>query len=315
MPVPLLTALGCGVVSALLYLSVLSGAGGSVILGYLAPLPVFLAGLSFGAGSAVIAGGVGMAVVMVGPSSMTGVGTYLATAAVPAVLVVWLASQSRTDGRGGTEWYPPGRLLVVLVGLGLAGLVVAGLVAQGEGGFRGVVEAMLAGVMTELVRPVAQDNRESVESVAKALASLFPAVLAMSWLLMVVANAALAQGLLMRIGRNLRPAMRMADLEIPERLVMLLAVVGVGALVLPDELGYVAANAVVVLVVPYFFAGLAVVHAFAATRPGKMGLLLVFYSVLLLFAVPVPVVIALGLAEHWTGLRRRFVAAGALREG
>jgi hypothetical protein len=50
--------IGGGVLSALLYLSVLAGGFGALILAWLAPLPLLLVGLSLGTGACLLAGAV-----------------------------------------------------------------------------------------------------------------------------------------------------------------------------------------------------------------------------------------------------------------
>ena len=79
-------------------------------------------------------------------------------------------------------------------------------------------------------------------------------------------------------------------------------------------LAYLALNAAIVLLVPFFFAGLAVVHAFAGGRQARTLLLMVFYFFLLVSGWPIAMVVGLGVIEQWAGLRRRFSRTGPDQE-
>jgi len=151
--------------------------------------------------------------------------------------------------------------------------------------------------------------------VIDSFAQVFPGMVVVSWLTMAIVNAALAQGVLMRFGHNLRPAMRVAQVELPHWMPILLASAGLLALVGGNsQLSYLALNVVVVLLVPFFFAGLAVIHAFAGGRQARTLLLVVFYFFLLVSGWPIALVIGLGVIEQWAGLRRRFARTGPDQE-
>ena len=81
-----------------------------------------------------------------------------------------------------------------------------------------------------------------------------------------------------------------------------------------DQTNLLALNAAIVLLVPFFFAGLAVVHAFAGGRQARTLLLMVFYFFLLVSGWPIAMVVGLGVIEQWAGLRRRFSRTGPDQE-
>src|SRR4051812_40187128 len=115
---------GAGVLSALLFLAVAVGSPGALILGYLAPLPLFAMGLGAGLMSAATAGAAATA--LVGAiAGMIPAATFAALLVAPAVLLVRQALLSRIDPNGRLEWYPPGRLVMWLVGFGIATFLVA----------------------------------------------------------------------------------------------------------------------------------------------------------------------------------------------
>src|SRR5215475_1984565 len=107
----LLIGLGAGVASALLYVSVLSGAMLAVLLFYLAPLPILIAAIGWSHWAGLIAAVVasaGLAAVfgwLFFIAFMIGIG-------LPAWWLGYLALLSRpTTIPGGLEWYPVGHLV------------------------------------------------------------------------------------------------------------------------------------------------------------------------------------------------------------
>src|SRR6476469_5383504 len=123
---PLAAAIASGLVAALLYLSVLTGSLGAFILVYLVQLPRFAAGLSLGAKAALIAGGTATLLTAAAGGVLSGA-LFFVAAAVPPILLVFQALRAQTDGTGAVAWYPPGRLVLWLTGIGAAVLVGAAL--------------------------------------------------------------------------------------------------------------------------------------------------------------------------------------------
>jgi hypothetical protein len=309
----LLLAAGGGTVSAAMYLSVIAGGFGALILAYLAPLPLLLAGLGMGTAAVLIGGGAAAVAVaaVAGPvvAAVFGLATLL-----PAFVVSRQALLARSAPDGTLEWYPPGPLVMTLAWLGVLLVAVAALAAADHpGGLQSWLDARLAAGLSGLVEEIGPAGG-SDDGIVVPLSRVLPAIVAASWVTMVVVNAALAQGLLMRLGCNRRPAMRMADLSLAPSALLGPAVAGGLAAVLPEPLDYAALNAALVLTVPFFFAGLATVHAFAQTRGMRPVVLVAFYGFLVLIQWMVPLVICLGVVEQWAGLRHRLMRAGPSEE-
>jgi hypothetical protein len=309
----LLLAIGGGAISALFFLSVMAGGGGALVLAYMAPLPLLMLGLGPGLSAALLGGVAATALVGLASNLLAALAFALANL-LPALLVVRQALLARTGADGSLEWYPPGLLVTALAGYGVALLLAAAMLTAGEtGGLEGAVREALEGTLGAISQGLAGPGTTEADALAgfvDVLVPVFPALVVISWLAMTVVNGALAQGLLMRFGRNRRPPMRMAMLSLPPWAPAALAVVGLAAVLLDGGLGYLAVNAALVLLVPFFFAGLAVVHALAARRGSKPLVLVLFYLFLLLFQWVVPLVVGLGLIEQWAGLRQRFAQAG-----
>jgi len=309
---PLAAAIASGLVAALLYLSVLTGSLGALILVYLVQLPLFAAGLSLGAKAVLIAGGTATLVTAAVGGVLSGVLFFLAEA-LPPMLLVYQALRSRTDGTGAVAWYPSGRLVLWLCGIGAAILLGAALFLTGTAdGFRGTVHGFLAGQLDALLgtarTATAAGQKSQAEAMAEALTAFFPAMAVGSWLIMTTVNGILAQGALARFGLNRRPAPDMAALTLPRWTAGVLAASLLIALVASGDTGYLGANLAPVLALAYVFAGLAVMHAVLRRQAGRILILVPAYLALLL-GWPVLLVAACGMIDQWFGLRQRFAAS------
>jgi hypothetical protein len=313
---PLAAAIASGLVAALLYLSVLTGSLGALILVYLVQLPLFAAGLSLGTKAALFAGGTATLVTGLTSGTLSGLLFFLVEA-LPAMLLVGQALRWRPD-EGGDEsgavaWCPPDRLVLWLIGIGAVALVAASLwLSFTPDGFRGAVRGFLAGQLDELLGAAASSDgpakQKARSDLIEALSAFFPALAAGSWLVMTTINGVLAQGALARFGLALRPAPDIAALMLPRWPAALLAGALLIAFVGTGDLAYLAGNLVPVLAIPYFFAGLAVLHAVARRYAGRVFILVPAYLTLLL-GWPVLLVAACGMIDQWFGLRQRFAAS------
>jgi len=229
------------------------------------------------------------------------------------MLLVSQALRWRQDESGTIAWYPPGRLVLWLAGIGTAAIGTAALwLIITPDGFRGAVRSFLAGQLDHLLGAAAAPgaagtaaDQHQRAALIEALSAYFPAMAAGSWLVMTAINGVLAQGVLARFALAKRPAPDIATLMLPGWPSALLAGALLIAFVVPGDLGYLGGNLVPVLAIPYFFAGLAVLHAVARRYAGRIFILVPAYLTLLL-GWPVLLVAACGMIDQWLGLRQRF---------
>lgn len=289
--------------SALLFLSLAKGIALGIVFSYVAPLPLMMAGLGFGLGASVIAGVAGagaVAMVAGGYSTLP----FMVAVLLPALVVTNRANLRRVAPDGSTEWYPPGLVLAWLTAAGLA-LVLSGaaLVAGHPDGIQAWVGQTIARTLELVAADIPADKR--AEAVTW-WTPFFPAMVVSSWLVMAVANATGAQGLLTRLGRARRPRPAYGELWLPDWLAVILAGCGLVAAAFGGDAGYVAVNLAVVTLIPFLFLGLAGIHRWAAGRPKARLVLAVTYGVLVLaFGWAALVVAGLGLVRFWTMRSRR----------
>jgi Predicted membrane protein (DUF2232) len=300
MPHPLGIAVLCGLLSAVLFVSLLLGLPGMLLV-YFAQLPVLFAGLTLGLSASGIA--VVGAIVVIGLMlSMAAALGYALLHALPALFTVRQALLHRTD-QGNTECFPAGLLLTQLTLLAGAGVILAFLLLGSEpGGLPGFIEAHLREGLTALGL---LDEAAAAPDLAR-LAAVIPGFTASSSLLMVMINFMLAQLLAVRTGWARRPTPNFERLELPGWLWPGIAVAAVLVLAggIIGDLGW---SLLIVLVVPYLFLGLALVHVVVRrwSRPGLA--LAAIYGAMILLGWPILLVLLLGFVEDWAHLRRRWL--------
>ena len=299
----------CGGASACLYLALLLSSPGAMILVYLTQLPLFIAGLWFGVAAAAIAGLSGAAV-MFAASDLLAAAIFVALNAVPVVVIVRQALLARRDADGKLLWYPPGHLTVWVAALGITGIGVALLLLGGPEGLQATLRDVIARALDRLSESRLPDR----DRVAATVAALIPGIAAASWMVMVIINGALAQGLLARFGFAWRPSPDLAQLGLPRWLTVVIGVAAAGTLV-GGTWRFLGINLIIALSVPFCLGGLAVLHAAVRRLPHPGMALVAFYTLAGMFGWPLLAAAALGLVEAWLGLRRRLAPQGGRIDG
>jgi uncharacterized protein YybS (DUF2232 family) len=338
---PTFLAISAGLVSGLLVVASFSGA--SIAVAYLTlvlPLPMFIAGLGLGTRRALIAVASGLVITaMVAPATGLAFGLMFA---LPVWVIVRLALtspagvineapehigpyvsegkptsstfQDRILGRikdwdvesdeppRDLGWFPAGHITAVISVLATFYVVVIALITSGDGGLQQAATVYL----TEVANLVAGAQGQEVlkDAILRAI-PFFPGSVAAFWALSVLTNAILAQGLLAKGGRNLRPSPRLREFRLPDWLSWVLIASALIALIGSGEIEYIGRNLTLVLVVPFFFLGLAVVHTLAGLSPFPSALLSLIYIVMIFSGWFILVIAGLGILEQWVGLMAR----------
>lgn len=313
MPIPLIIGAGSGLVSAALFASAATATALAGVLFYLAPLPLCLAGLGWGAMAAMIAGLTGtiIATATLGP----GAGAVFALAAgAPIALLSYLVLLSRpitTPEGGGTsalEWYPPGRVLgwaAIIAGLLAAGMIL--FFGYDSDTYRQTIKQLLEhSALKDIDRDLSQ---ETIESLSAMIARALPAAFAIIWLSVTLFNLWMAGLIVNASGRALRPWPRLAALELPNGF-FIAFVVSLIASFLPGLAGLMATGLAGALLFAYVLQGLAVLHVYSRGLPFRALLLgAVYLGILLLGWVAIAVAI-IGLSEPILRLRERASLGG-----
>jgi hypothetical protein len=316
MPTHLIIGAGAGLVSAALFASAAVSPSLAVILFYLAPLPLCLAGLGWGRSAALVAAASSTLIVALGlgPAAAMIFAVVFATPIAFLVHLLLLSRQPTTPPgapAANVEWYPPGRLVgwaAVIAGV-LAGVFVL-LVGYDQEAYRQSIADVLSSPAVQELDPEGKVfTPDTIENLTALIAKALPGMLSVTWLTIVLFNLWLAGFIVKASGRALRPWPSLQDLELPGGFVAVFAVAILMSFI-PGLIGLLATGLAAAMLIAYVLQGLVVIHVYSRAVPFR-GLLLtaVYLGILLLGWVAILVAI-LGLGEPLFGLRARSARSG-----
>lgn len=335
----ILIAIGAGLVSATMYVSASTGSGLAALLSLVVPLPNFIAGLGWGARSALIAGLSGGVISAAILAPRVGL-NYLLVMGIPVFVLAYLAllarpasgpgSPSGSGPEGGEsaptsktgvdtappstiEWYPLGRLIAwMAIIAGLIGALSVITIGTDLKAYTGQLQTFLDQAILPQVEKLARKSlsAEQRAQVVKIVVAALPVLAASGWFLMM----ALCMWLGGRIARAskllVRPWPDFAAIAFPWWFPIGFA----GAITITFTQGYLALLASAfagAFVVAYLFMGLAVIHFVTRGQSWRMAALIVTYASLIVFGLTAVVAITIfGLAEAIFKLRARRARSG-----
>jgi hypothetical protein len=310
-----LIGIGAGAAAALLFASVTSGSLLSVLLFYVAPLPMMIAGLGWSHWSALI-GAVTAALAVAalfGPVFFVG---FLASAGLPAWWLSYLTMLARPAAVGGNgtapalEWYPPGRLVMWSAILAVLVIVLAipnfGVDAES---FRAGMRQAL-GQILRIETGDLPGSPQSVPGISNAqrlldfLAAALPLAGAVLATITNLLNLWLAGRIVKFSGRLTRPWPDLAAMTFPRPMALVLAAAAL-ATTFGGMLGIVSSVLAAALLMAYSVLGFAVLHAITRGMSARGLVLGGVYAAVLVIGWPVLALCLLGLIETAIDLRAR----------
>lgn len=302
-----------GLVSAVVILSTATGpVFMRFVLFIITSLPIFLAGLGWGAVAGLAAALTGTLVV--GLLGWKAALIFGASQAAPAVVLAYLALLNReTPADAGRtpviEWYPAGRLVVWAAAM--AGIPAA-LWLFFFGGDAEGLKAAVGPHISELIKaqmpPETQPGPADLDRIVTVVVSLLPAASAIAWMLALVVNLWLAGRIVTASGNFIRPWPDLSAITYPAATPIALAV-ATAASFIDGWPGLVASGFSATLLLAYVLLGLAVIHFISRGTPWRPFLLWALYGSLLFVNAPLALPLAmLGLAETLFHFRARAVA-------
>jgi hypothetical protein len=303
----ILIALVAGSASALMFTSIASGVLASLLLVYLAPLPLMVAAIAWGplCGSlAGLAAALGMGAVLGLPYGIA----FAVTVALPAwwlghLVLLGRPLHSATGADAGVEWYPVGRILLWISGFAalttMAGLFTIGTDADAITG--ALAQAFLRAAAIE-PDALTADMKWMIDLAA----GIAPPVGAGFAMLTLTLNLWLAAKVTETSGRLRRPWPDLKSAALPPMALVALCVAT--AFCFAGGLTAIIAGMVTAcLMVAYALTGFAVLHTLTLALKARAFWLGSTYAIVAMFVWPIVAVIALGLADAAFGLRARFL--------
>ena len=310
----LLIAVAAGCASALMFASIISGVLISLLLFYLAPLPLMVAGLAWGPLSAAI-GGIAAASSLAAIFGLPYGIAFIIMIALPAWWLGRLALLGRpVSGDAGVgdgtppvaptlEWYPIGRILLWIAGFAmLTTTAILFTLGTDAAAITAVIRKSLQWFLG--LRGAASSGE--TEQALDALAIVAPAAGAIFTMMTLTLNLWLAAKIAATSGRLHRPWPDLKGADLPP---MTLAVLSL-ALAFCFTGGLLAMQARIVaatLIMAYALTGFAALHTLTMAIKHRALWLGCTYAVVVIFSWPILAMAALGLADAVFGLRRRYL--------
>ena len=311
----LLIGLSAGVAAALLSASVASGSPISMVLFYLAPLPILIAALGWSHWAALVAAvaaAAGLAAVF---NDYFFFIAFLIGIGLPAWWLGYLALLARPVDSvpGGLEWYPSGHLVVWAAILGtLVASVGILYISSDEANLRAQARDLVerAYRMTGRMQPNGTTTIQTPDAgrVADLMLALLPPTAAVFTTATTMLNLWLASRVVRISGRLNRPPSDLSAMRFPVYAPALIGAAVVASF-LPGQAGSFGVSLTASMLLAYAILGLAVMHAVTRgmnSRPYALGGL---YAAVIVFSWPIPFSLVLlsmlGLADTALDLRGR----------
>jgi len=306
-------ALAAGCASALMFASIISGALISLVLFYLAPLPLMVAALGWGPIAATI-GGIAAASGLGAIFGLPYCIAFAVTVALPAWWLGHLALLGRplphaAGGNGSAppppqlEWYPVGRILLWIAGFAALTTIAAMLTLGTDA--EAITGALRRG-LSRILTPRDATSSGDIERWIAALAIIAPMAATIVAMMTLTLNLWLAGKITATSGRLQRPWPDLKSAELPPMTLVVLSVVlafcFVGGL-----LAMFAQIVATALMMAYALTGFAVLHTLTLALKSRVIWLCCAYAVVVTFGWPVLAMIALGLADAIFGIRQRYL--------
>jgi hypothetical protein len=305
----ILIAVAAGLASALMFASIVSGALISIVLFYLAPLPLMVAALGWGSVTALIGG----IVAALGLGAIFGFG-YMAAFALTIALPAWwlgyltlLARPVSNDPQlanlaPALDWYPTGRMLMWIAAFATLTTVSALLTLGSDA--ETITAALRRGLLRIIGRGAVTPAGES-ERVVDALVAVAPGAATIIAMMTLTLNLWLAARITTTSGRLKRPWPDLRTTTLPKMVLGALLV----AVVLCFTGGLLALVAQIVsaaLLMAYAITGFAVLHTVTQAFSGRAFVLGAAYAGTLFIGWPLIGMIGLGLADAVLGIRQAY---------
>jgi hypothetical protein len=314
MIVILFIALAAGCAAALMFASIVSGAPISLVLFYLAPLPLMVATMGWGP----LCGTIGGIAAATGLGAIFGLPYCIAFVIMVAVPAWWLghlallgrpvaalapSGNSVAAAPPALEWYPVGRILIWISGFATLTTIAALLTL-------GTDAATITGVMRRglllIIGPRDAAPSGETERWVDALLAIAPAAAAIFAMMTLTLNLWLAAKITATSGRLHRP---WPDLKITALPTMTPAALcaAVAFCFMTGLLAILAQIGTAALMTAYAFIGFAVLHTLTLGLKSRTVLLSCAYAIMVLTSWPLLAMTALGLADAIFGIRQRYL--------
>lgn len=301
-PQSILIALVAGATSVVLLAAGLTGTSLALPLMILSPLPIAIASLGWGSLIGFIAAGVafiGLSFI----ATPTGGLLFAALFGLPIAYLAHLAGLSRQDDPNQPEeWFPESTILwrAVLIGGATVGLafMLSGFNAE-EVTKRGLNE------FAQTLEQLDETTRETMENAIRFQVKITPYSMPMAWLLVIWLNLSLGIKIAKVSERFHRPGFFLKMAELPHLVFLVFGAAVLLSLISPP-LSFLGAAFFGIILMAVTLLGFNTVHVVTAHLSMRWLLLASLYMAVLILSIPLLIVFAIGIADHFFKIRQRY---------
>lgn len=306
----ILLALAAGVISAVVFASATTGpALLRIVLFFLTPLSLYLAGLGLGPLAAIVAAISAIVLILLLANPVTGL-VYAVSTAIPAVVLTRSALLSRSDDSG-VHWYPIGRIVLTAALFSGAFAALALLLLGGDAealtkSMRTMVESFVKNELPNIpgAKPVTDAQ---VDDIAATTLKMLPWALGMVTMATMLFNLWLAGKITQASGRLTRPWPNLSATALPSAAAWAL-LAAVALTFITGAPGLLAGGFAGAFVAAFAIVGLAVAHVVTEGSPWRGFILTLLYASLAFITAGAALILAgVGIAETIFRYRARGV--------
>jgi hypothetical protein len=306
----ILIAIAAGAASALMFASIISGALVSLLLFYLAPLPLMVAALGWGPLAATI-GGIAAAT---GLGAMFGLPYCIAFVVMVGLPAWWLghlallgrpmaAGEGAAPATPALEWYPVGRIVLWIAGFAV--LTTMGMLLT-LGTDAATITSMMQRGLLRILSLSDTASAEEIEQWVAAMVKIAPAAAAIFAMTTLTINLWLAAKITATSGRLQRPWPDLKTAALPPMTLAAMSA-AIAFCFIGGLVALAAQTLVATLTMAYALVGFAVLHTVTLALKNRTIWLSCTYTIAVVFSWPLLVIAALGLADAVFGIRRRYL--------
>ncbi|OUR76667.1 hypothetical protein A9Q83_13950 [Alphaproteobacteria bacterium 46_93_T64] len=273
----------------------------------LSVIPLFIAGLGWGLTGGVVSVVTGAVVAAAFIAPLFSL-TYVLTCGLP-VLAITRQSLLWREENEKIFWYPVSNLfgVWVLVSITLSCMAIALLYMNEE------LRNALITQFDQIIPQLQKQGGVFATVTAEKVVWLMPQFFGPFWGIVLMMGGCLAQGVLVRFKKNVRPSPEFSGLKMPKWV----AIVTIGVFVFGTFFNVaepIIGAVVLTLEIVFFLQGIGVIHRVSRSWKFRSAMLAAVYLIMILMFWPVLVVALLGLVDSWVGFRERLDAIPSQEE-
>lgn len=205
-------------------------------------------------------------------------------------------------------WYPVGLITVNLALYGLTILaVITAVFAFQE---TSLPQILHQSIETEMVH-LQKDYDMQIHQGIKDMSFLLSGLIVWLWCGLLIGYTMLINRTLVKKNLALRPNIIVTTFAIPHWLLSLMGIFALAALIGSESMSFLGKAALVILLIPYFFQGISMVHAGVKNWPNKMFFLIFLYVAIVAFLWPALMVAGIGLWNHIKTYNKHLSSGGS----